>query len=125
MDFPITSEKIKTYAEAHSANMLTEVRTVIKPYMQTNPSKILDKLKKNIDQAIRLKSGTTEFKIHIANLTGLLHKYKWDMLSEVVLDDYLTPLFNTYFPTATYAYEDANVYIKFSCPEISSQTSNQ
>ena len=125
MDFPITPQKIKAYAAARADHTIAEVRVAVKQHINTDPIHILDELKKQISEAIRLKSGAVVFRVYLGSLGFLSIKYNWSLIIESLTDDCLNPLFKEYFPTATYEITQGScVQLVFNCPEISSQTSS-
>lgn len=127
MDFPVTHDKLMIFIQAYSGAMATRISEKLGSYIELQPCAILTKIEDRIRTSIRRKEVWTELRVHLGDLTPLVHDYNYADVRKA-LEATLLPVLWNYFPViVSYDFDvkTNHVDLLITLPEGASQTSNR
>lgn len=124
MDFPITNEKLLAYAQKCAESLDDELREALIDCLDLVRTDILVNLETQVAESIYARNKKTTFSVYAGNIGNVLNKFHHDDVLRVLKNVFLIPFLTEHFPCADYVLLNTEVYIRFTLPSISNQTSN-
>ena len=111
MQFPITNDKIRAYENevAHDVNEI--IYTRIKPYMKTEPIRILNDLQDKIERNVRGKVLSTTYYVIIGSYETVVRDFTIEHIERVIKKYFTNALIQHYFPGAEVKFLNHNIML--------------
>jgi hypothetical protein len=98
--FPITLDIIRAYEKEIADGLEERISERLQAYIKTNPSYILDELRKKVECNVRMKRMEKDYVVYLGSYDTLLQSYAVEDVEKTIKKYFVNPLIEHYFPGA-------------------------